>query len=45
MSHQWPRLEVVNTAGHLVRLGQEVGRGGEGSVFLIASDENKVAKI
>jgi DNA-binding helix-hairpin-helix protein with protein kinase domain len=40
-----PSFEVVDTNGRVVRLGNELGRGGEGTVFQVASDGQQAAKI
>jgi DNA-binding helix-hairpin-helix protein with protein kinase domain len=40
-----PNMEVVDTQGRAVRLGREIGRGGEASVFQLASNDSQLAKI
>jgi DNA-binding helix-hairpin-helix protein with protein kinase domain len=37
--------DVINGRGETVRLGRELGRGGEGAVYEVATDGNTVAKI
>lgn len=37
--------EVFDTQGRLVRLGQQRGRGGEGTIYDVLSADNTVAKI
>ncbi|WP_083931318.1 helix-hairpin-helix domain-containing protein [Kaistia granuli] len=39
------RQDIVDSKGRTVALGREIGRGGEGSVFEIKSDDRCVAKI
>lgn len=39
------KLNLFDTSGRSIRLGNEVGRGGEGSVFEVISDADHVAKI
>lgn len=39
------RQDIVDSKGRPVALGREIGRGGEGSVFEIKSDDRCVAKI
>jgi DNA-binding helix-hairpin-helix protein with protein kinase domain len=36
---------TLTRAGISIRLGQEIGRGGEGSVFAIEGQNDRVAKI
>jgi DNA-binding helix-hairpin-helix protein with protein kinase domain len=36
---------IVDTCGNSVTLGKEIGKGGEGAVFEIASDDKLLAKI
>lgn len=36
---------VFDPQGHRIALGKELGRGGEGSVFSLANDASKVAKL
>ncbi len=40
-----PSVEVIDSNGRGVRLGAEVGRGGEGAVFRVASNDQQLAKI
>jgi DNA-binding helix-hairpin-helix protein with protein kinase domain len=40
-----PNFEIVDTSGRVVRLGNELGRGGEGTVFQVASASQQAAKI
>ncbi len=37
--------QIIDSNGHRVQLGDELGRGGEGAVFKVAGDPTLVAKI
>lgn len=40
-----PRQDIVDSRGRPVPLGREIGKGGEGAVFEVKSDDRCVAKI
>ncbi len=40
-----PLPPLFDDRGRHIRLGREIGRGGEGEVFEVAGDENRVAKL
>lgn len=40
-----PRQALVDQTGKAVRLGKEIGRGGEGEVYLVETDPTLVAKV
>src|SRR5687768_13944286 len=38
-------MKVYNSSGNVIRLGTQLGRGGEGSVFELPSHPHQVAKV